>query len=245
VNNPSVLAVYLPHLLTIIRLLIANGPIGFAESVQPHLTSWTDSPLRGQPIPGQTGGPFSIFRFGAPGAETIIGLIALEVCRKLRVVAHPELLSWSKAALLAGYPQPMQLVVFAGVMVSLSSPQEHSEEGLSLAETAMLSLWTKSANDLDAAQSLAMALRDLGGLFGANDSEFVDWASQGIQSGLERITALLERFAPRFASSPNYVLRSAVAELLSQVSHRHSLSPALAQALAKLAQDKSRSCPRV
>ena len=145
VNTPSVLEAVLPHLLVTIQVLVANGPIEFAELVQPQITLWTDLTPKGTASP-LTGGPFSIFQFSGYEADDIalaVGKIALQIWRKMGTAARPELLNWAKAMLLGGYAQPLQLVVLAGVIVSLSSAQEGAEEGLSLAETAFLGLWTK------------------------------------------------------------------------------------------------------
>ena len=65
----------------------------------------------------------------------------------------------------------------------------------------------------------------------------VDWTSSALQSRLERVIALFERFVPRFAESPNSILRGAVAELLNEINGRWALTPKLSDVLSKLGQD--------
>jgi hypothetical protein len=53
------------------------------------------------------------------------------------------------------------MVAYAGVIVTLSSPPEGVDEALSLAETAMLSLWAKTADEPNSAQSLTATVLHL------------------------------------------------------------------------------------
>ena len=208
VNNPSVLAAVLPHPLVSISVLVANRPIEFAELARSQITSWMNLPPQGAETP-ITSGPFAIFQFSRHDVDAIalaIGGLALQIWRRLGMSFRTELLNCAKAVLLGGHARPMPFVVLAGVVVSLSSAED-AEEGLSLAETAFLSLWTKSANEPEEAENLAEALRYLAALFGAKDSNMIEWASQTIQSRLDRLIALFERFLPRFARSPNAAIR--------------------------------------
>jgi hypothetical protein len=203
INSPSVHAIYLPWLLGTVQLLVANGPVEFANFVRPHVASWIRRPPSGSSILDMHSGPFSTFPFG--GAEPgyiayCIGWITFQLHQKLGPAAHSELLAWAKAMLLAGYAQPLELVVYAGVVVSLSSPAKSANEGLSLAENALLSLWTKATDEPNAAESLAAALRYLASFFAAEGFEFADWNSQRARSGLERNIRLFERFLPRLPS---------------------------------------------
>jgi hypothetical protein len=203
INSPSVHAIYLPWLLGTVQLLVANGPVEFANFVRPHVASWIHRPPSGSSILDMHSGPFSTFPFG--GAEPgyiayCIGWITFQLHQKLGPAAHSELLAWAKAMLLAGYAQPLELVVYAGVVVSLSSPAKSANEGLSLAENALLSLWTKATDEPNAAESLAAALRYLASFFAAEGFEFADWNSQRARSGLERNIRLFERFLPRLPS---------------------------------------------
>lgn len=181
VNNPSVLAAVLPHPLVSISVLVANRPIEFAELARSQITSWMNLPPQGAETP-ITSGPFAIFQFSRHDVDAIalaIGGLALQIWRRLGMSFRTELLNCAKAVLLGGHARPMPFVVLAGVVVSLSSAEDAEAE----------------------------ALRYLAALFGAKDSNMIEWASQTIQSRLDRLIALFERFLPRFARSPNAAIR--------------------------------------
>lgn len=240
VNTPTVLAGYLPWLLGTVQLLIAEGPVEFAEFVQPHAASWTNQLPDGRKLHDSKRGPFSIVHITETDAGDValaLGWLMFQLPRKLGPAAHAELLDWAKAMLLPGNAEPLQMVVYAGVIVTLGASQERSDEAFSLAETALLSLWTKASDDANSVRSLASALDNLSSLFGAKVSEFADWDSDSARSGLERIIGLFERYLPSFARSPRGVLRAAVGELLWNLARRHALPPVLAEVLTNLQRD--------
>ena len=240
VNTPTVLAINLQQLLIAIQLLVADGPVEFAEFIRPHAASWTSHLPSGRAVHNANSGPFSILHFSGTDIGDValyLGWLLFQIPRKLGPTAHSEVLAWAKAMLLAGDAKPLLMVVYAGVIVALGASQERRNEALSLAETALLSLWTKNADEPNAAHSLAKALVYLAGLFGSEESEFADWNSESIRSGLEQINDMLERFLPRFYRSPRSILRAAVAELLYQLARRLTLSSGMAEVLVNLERD--------
>jgi len=166
-----------------------------------------------------------------------IGLNAFELWRKLGADFYREWHTWAKEMLIVGNPHPLALVSWSGVIVSLNSSSKHPNEGILLAEMAMLSLWARSTDDRNQATSLAIALDEIASFFALSNPEFPNRNVKNARTWWERVFALFERLLPRFAISPDSSLRSSVAEVLYRVSCRRPLPAVLSAVIAKLAQD--------
>lgn len=139
--------------------------------------------------------------------------------------------------LLSGQSRPLEMVVYAGCIVSLGTNCERTTEALSLTQTALLSLWTKTGDQPDVANSLATALRNVSSLFGSDTSELADWGNEAVQYGLQSLFGVFEQFLPRFARSPRVDIRAATAELLCKMTTKRTLPAELAQTLENLKKD--------
>jgi hypothetical protein len=132
VNSSTVFAEYLPWLLGVIRILVANGPIEFAHFARPRVSDWVRASPQGRTVLGETG-PFSTIQFSSTelgGVDHAIGLNVFELWRKLGTGFYSEWHTWADQMLVIGNPHPLALVSWSGVIVSLNSVSECANEGM-------------------------------------------------------------------------------------------------------------------
>jgi len=239
VDSPNVLSDYLPWLIETIQLMVGEGPVEFAHIVQPAVARWTTNTPTGRSIFGQQSGPFSTMQFSSNQSDKIalmLGWLAFQLPRKLGAAAHQNVLTWVRQMLLLRGVRPLEMAIYGSAVVALQAEGNASAEALSLFETAMISLWARSSDIVEAGASLASALRLLSNIIGSETSDLLPTAAE-IPARIQRLTPTLTRFLPQFAKSPRASLRAAVAALLSQLRNRIDLQAPLAELLDKLKSD--------
>lgn len=241
VNSPDVLTECLSWLLGTIQLLVANGPVEFAEVVQPHIVHWTRHLPRGRRMMGRESGPLSIMQWNSGGEgemALMLGWLAFQLPRKLGAESHSVVLTWARQMLLMGESRPLDMAIYGSAVVALQMPAATSAEPLALMETAILSLSGQANVDQSAMQSLANALRRMSSLI---DSELLKAPdSADSPSSADAFIAVLSRLIPRFAKSPRPSLRAAVAALVWQLA-KHGRSEAWVTGSLKALQQDHRA----
>jgi hypothetical protein len=218
VNSPNVLTEHLGWLLQTIQLLVANGPVEFAEVVQPYVTEWIRQLPHGRKMMGGESGPLSVMQWNSEGEGEIalmLGWLAFQLPRKLGVQSHAVFLAWARQMLFLGEIRPLDMAIYGSAFVALKTTAATSAEPLALMETAILSLSVHADHKPDAMLSLADALRNVCSLI---DSELFEGAvSNSSPSSADTFVTVLSRFIPRFAISTHASLRAAVAGLVWQL----------------------------
>lgn len=238
INKPDVYADYLPWLLSIIQMFVANGPIVFANIVQPHVREWSRNPPSGREMSGAFSGPLSVVQFqnGEVGdIELMLGWLAFQLPEKLGVASHGVVLEWARQMLLKGQSKPLDMVIYASAVIALQMPATTSVEPLALMETAILSLSGRVNFEKNASTCLAGALRKISYLIGSE--LFEPSSTLESPSSVESFVAVLSRFVSSFAKSPSAALRAAVAALVWQLNSRNREEPWVIDNLRMLQQD--------
>ncbi len=235
VNSPDVVTECLTSLLSSIQLLVAHGPVEFAEVAQPHVSEWVRHVPRGRKMMGTESGPLSIIQWNTGGEgdiALILGWLAFQLPRKLGSASNVVVLTWVRQVLLLGEIRPLDLAIYGSAVVALQTPPATSAEPLALMETAILSLWGRAAHNIGAMQSLAKALNKMASLVASE--QFGDRSAADALDAADTFVTVLSRFVPRFAKSPRAALRAAVASLVWQLKRRGSHETWVSDALAAL-----------
>jgi hypothetical protein len=214
VNSPNVLTECLPWLLTTIQLLVAAGPVDFATIVETHVTAWTLHLPVGRKTMGDSG-PLSIMQWNSGSEGDIalaLGWLAFQLPRKLGSTSHSIVIAWARKMLLMSESRPLDMAIYGTAMLALQMPANAAGEPLSLMETAMISLWSRSEHDPNAMQSLAGALRKVASL--VEPEAFETPGGTDSPAAVNEFVAVLSRLIPHFAKTPRASLRAAVAALI-------------------------------
>lgn len=214
VDSPNVLSDYIPWLLTTIQLLVANGPIEFAQLIEPHVAKWTQQLPRGRKLRGNEHGPLSIVQWSDENEEEIalmLGWLAFQLPRQCGEVSHAIVLMWARQMLILGKSGPLDMVIYASAVAALQSPLENAAQPLAIMETAILCLYSRMDHDPSAIQSLASSLRKLSSLIK------LELSQMPASSSIDAFLVILARLVPNLAKSPRAALRASVATLTWQL----------------------------
>ena len=240
VDSPNVLSDYLPWLIQTIQLVVANGPPEFARIAEPAVGRWTKKMPTGRTMFGQQAGPFATMHFGSDQPEEtalMLGWLVFQLPRKLGTDAHENVLSWVRHMLLSQGVRPLQMAIYGSAVVALQADEKNViAEALSLFETATISLWTRSFDNVEAGVNLASALRRLSMVIGSESSDLLPNRAEVIDRA-KRLTLGLAQFLPHFVRSPRASIRGAVAALLWQLENLGGQPALLSELLETLKKD--------
>lgn len=239
VNSKNVLQLYLPWLLRTIQLMVANGPPEFARIAQPHVSNWIGKLPQGRAIGSPTRGPFSAIQWGSDSENIALSLgwLAFQLPRKIGAEANTDVITWIKVILLSGQTRPLEMAIYGSVIVALTSNPSRTAESLSLFETALVSLWTKSKNNQQADQTLASALDLLTSLIGSSSDSLINWNDKHAKRCFVQFLEIIEQYIPQFSRSPRADLRASVAAFLWHLNEREKLQKELISSFHNLKKD--------
>ena len=238
VNSSTVFTQYVPWLLQVIQLLVANGPIEFANIVQPYVVDWTDRLPTGRKVAGADSGPLSVVQWHLAGEGDIalmLGWLVFQLLQKLGVQVHSIVLAWVRQMLLIDASEPLDMAAYQSAIIALQAPSE-STESLALMETALISLRARMDRDQDAVVSLTNTLRRISDLIDSDAFPSPSVADLGHSS--DAFIDVLSRFIPVFARSSSASLRAVVASVVWQLRKRGKTDMWITETLLLLEGDR-------
>lgn len=240
VENPNVLAHYLPSLLYCLQSLIHTGPKEFAEAVFPRFCAWSNKPPVGRNPSNIPQGPFSTVQIHDAMQEeipTALGWLAFNLRQKLGGVVDSELANWLQRSVLSPEPGAIPIMIYAALPAATTLGDKERSDLLATCQTLLLHLWGRLHSERRVGDWLGQTLYYIASLLRKEETGLVQWNTDGGRATLE---ILLSKFTPlisAFSRSANPQVRASVARLINNLKAWRVLPPQLEETFQLLSKD--------
>jgi hypothetical protein len=242
VENPSVLSMQVPQLLSCIQQMVRFGPASFATHLLPRFESWTEQLPTGQNPTWGPKGPFSSaqFNFGreSRGKTTMmLGWIGFQLLYRIGEPAAQPIAKWIHNSVLNPERMAIPIMVYVGIPAAIHLPKGPRTDLLAACQTLLAHVLLRHKLESEYGVALANAFFYLGQLMRKEEHPLVDWNSEDARESLDLLLPKLSLALIEGSKSANPDVRASAAGFLLGLRAWMTLPPFLQQVLDKLKAD--------